>query len=127
MGTAWEEAPSNYGFSKVSERTLISTAVQTAARARVAALMLPGVGTKDDIQACADLGATVIRIATHCTEADVSEQHFGLARQIGLETVGFLMMAHTQPPEVLAHQARIMVDAGCRVRLRRRFGWRHGT
>jgi 4-hydroxy 2-oxovalerate aldolase len=103
----------NYGFSKVSERTLISAAAQTATRARIAALMLPGVGTKDDIQACADLGASVIRIATHCTEADVSEQHFGLARQIGLETVGFLMMAHTQPPEVLAHQARIMVNAGC--------------
>ena len=56
---------------------------------------------------------TVIRIATHCTEADVSEQHFGLARDIGLETVGFLMMAHSQPPEILAKQARIMANAGC--------------
>ncbi len=53
------------------------------------------------------------RIATHCTEADISEQHFALARELGLETVGFLMMSHTQPPEVLARQARIMVDAGC--------------
>jgi 4-hydroxy 2-oxovalerate aldolase len=59
------------------------------------------------------LGVSIIRIATHCTEADVSEQHFHLARDIGLETVGFLMMAHTQPPEVLAKQARIMADAGC--------------
>ncbi len=56
---------------------------------------------------------SVIRIATHCTEADISIQHFGLARDIGLETVGFLMMAHTQTPEVLAQQARIMADAGC--------------
>jgi HMGL-like len=55
----------------------------------------------------------ICRIATHCTEADVSIQHFGLARELGLETVGFLMMAHTIPPEALAKQARIMADAGC--------------
>jgi 4-hydroxy 2-oxovalerate aldolase len=103
----------NYGFSKVDERKLMATAVSTARRAKIAALMLPGLGTKDDIHATADLGVSVIRIATHCTEADVSEQHFGLAREIGLETVGFLMMAHSQPSEVLAKQARIMVDAGC--------------
>ena len=103
----------NYGFSKTPERTLIRAAVETTRRARIAALMLPGVGTKDDITAVAELGVEVIRIATHCTEADVSEQHFRLARDIGLETVGFLMMAHSQPPEVLARQARIMADAGC--------------
>jgi 4-hydroxy 2-oxovalerate aldolase len=103
----------NYGFSRTPERTLIKAAVETAQQARIAALMLPGVGTKDDITAAAELGVEVIRIATHCTEADVSEQHFGLAREIGLETVGFLMMAHSASPEVLAGQARIMVDAGC--------------
>ena len=103
----------NYGFSLVDERKLIKAAIATAKNAKIAALMLPGVGTKDDITAVAELGVSVIRIATHCTEADVSEQHFGLARDIGLETVGFLMMAHSQPPEVLAKQARIMVDAGC--------------
>ncbi len=103
----------NYGFSRVGERTLMRVAVATARRAKIAALMLPGLGTKDDISVAADLGVSVIRIATHCTEADVAEQHFGLARRIGLETVGFLMMAHSQPPEVLARQARIMVDAGC--------------
>jgi 4-hydroxy 2-oxovalerate aldolase len=75
--------------------------------------MLPGLGTVDDIRAVADLGASVIRIATHCTEADIAVQHFGFARDIGLETVGFLMMAHTQSPGVLARQARIMADAGC--------------
>ena len=103
----------NYGFSLVDERKLMKAAVATARNAKIAALMLPGVGTKDDISTVAELGVSVIRIATHCTEADVSEQHFGLARDIGLETVGFLMMAHSQPPEVLAKQARIMVDAGC--------------
>jgi 4-hydroxy 2-oxovalerate aldolase len=103
----------NYGFSRTDERKLMKAAVATTRRAKIAALMLPGLGTKDDISAVAELGVSVIRVATHCTEADVSEQHFGLAREIGLETVGFLMMAHSQPPEVLAKQARIMVDAGC--------------
>ncbi|OWY59854.1 4-hydroxy-2-oxovalerate aldolase, partial [cyanobacterium TDX16] len=62
---------------------------------------------------CRDLGVSVVRIATHCTEADIANQHFAMARDVGLETVGFLMMAHTQPPEVLAAQARVMADAGC--------------
>ena len=103
----------NYGFSKTPEQELIRIAAETAKRARIAFLMLPGVGTKDDIRAAQDNGGEICRIATHCTEADTSIQHFGLARELGLETVGFLMMSHTQPPEVLAKQARIMVDAGC--------------
>jgi 4-hydroxy 2-oxovalerate aldolase len=103
----------NYGFSLTDEHLLMRAATATARRAKIAALMLPGLGTADDVQAAADLGVSVIRIATHCTEADISEQHFGLARRLGLETVGFLMMAHSVPPETLAVQARIMVDAGC--------------
>src|ERR1700684_1288029 len=65
----------NYGFSKTPERQLMKAAVATATRAKIAALMLPGLGTKDDITAVAELGVSIIRIATHCTEADVSEQH----------------------------------------------------
>ena len=103
----------NYGFGLEDERDLIAAAVETAQRSKIAALMLPGLGTKEDITAVADLGVSVIRIATHCTEADIAIQHFGLAREKGLETVGFLMMAHSQPPEELARQARIMADAGC--------------
>ncbi|MEZ4333696.1 MAG: 4-hydroxy-2-oxovalerate aldolase [Myxococcota bacterium] len=103
----------NYGFSLTDERKLIAAAVSEARRAKIAALMLPGLGTKDDIRAVRDLGASIIRIATHCTEADIAEQHFGLAREMGLETVGFLMMAHTVSPEKLATQARIMANAGC--------------
>jgi 4-hydroxy 2-oxovalerate aldolase len=102
-----------YGFSLVDERQLMKAAVETATRSRIAALMLPGVATTDDIRACSDLGVSVIRIATHCTEADIAVQHFGLARELGLETVGFLMMSHTQAPDTLAVQARIMADAGC--------------
>ena len=102
-----------YGLSLTNERDLIRAAAETAKRSRIATLLLPGVGTKDDISAVADLGASIVRIATHSTEADISIQHFGVAREMGLQTVGFLMMAHTQPPEVLAQQARIMADAGC--------------
>src|SRR5690606_21009054 len=98
----------NYGFSKTPEQELISIAAKTAKNAKIAFLLLPGLGVKDDIVIAQDNGASICRVATHCTEADVAVQHFGLARERGLETVGFLMMAHTQPPEVLAKQARIM-------------------
>lgn len=103
----------NYGFSLTDERELMAAAVATANRSKIACLMVPGIGTLDDINAVHDLGVSIVRIATHCTEADVSIQHFGLARELGLETVGFLMMAHTQPAELIARQARIMADAGC--------------
>ncbi|MER5739667.1 4-hydroxy-2-oxovalerate aldolase [Streptomyces sp. NPDC002262] len=102
-----------YGFSKTPEQELIKAAVETARRARIAFLMLPGLGVKDDILAARDHGAAICRIATHCTEADIAVQHFGLARERGLETVGFLMMAHSTSPENLARQARIMADSGC--------------
>ncbi len=84
----------NYGFSLVPDQDLISTAVATAKQAKIAFLMLPGVGITDDIRQAAGNGASICRIATHCTEADISIQHF------------------SQPPEVLAKQARIMADAG---------------
>ena len=102
----------NYGFSKVDEFDLIKAAVDEATQAKIAILMLPVLGTVHHLKKAHEVGASVARIATHCTEADVSIQHFGYARDLGLETVGFLMMSHTQPPEVLAKQARIMVDAG---------------
>jgi 4-hydroxy 2-oxovalerate aldolase len=103
----------NYGISRTDERLLIKQAVASAIRARIACLLLPGLGTTDDIKAVAEIGVSVIRVATHCTEADIAVEHFEVARRLGLETVGFLMMAHSQPPEILAAQARIMADAGC--------------
>jgi 4-hydroxy 2-oxovalerate aldolase len=102
-----------YGFSHTPELELIAAAVEVAERATIAALLLPGVGTADDVRAAAALGVGLVRIATHCTEADIAVQHFGVAREEGLDTVGFLMMSHSQPPEVLAAQARTMVEAGC--------------
>jgi 4-hydroxy 2-oxovalerate aldolase len=102
----------NYGFSMHDEFDLIAAAVAEAEQARIAVLLLPGVGTIDDLRHARDTGASVARIATHCTEADVSVQHFAAARDIGMETVGFLMLAHRIGPAELARQARIMVDAG---------------
>lgn len=72
-----------------------------------------GLGTVRHLRAAHDAGASIARIATHCTEADVSIQHFGAARELGMETVGFLMLSHRASPEQLAQQARIMADAGC--------------
>jgi 4-hydroxy 2-oxovalerate aldolase len=103
----------NYGFSRTNEIELIATARAAAGQARVAALLVPGIGTVKDLRRAHDAGADIVRIATHCTEADVSVQHFTVARELGMETVGFLMMAHRTSPQELAAQARIMVDAGC--------------
>jgi 4-hydroxy 2-oxovalerate aldolase len=102
----------NYGFSLQDEIKLIAAGVEEAHQARIAVLLVPGIGTMADLQRARDAGASVARIATHCTEADVSVQHFGIARDMGMETVGFLMMAHRTDPADLARQARIMVDAG---------------
>jgi 4-hydroxy 2-oxovalerate aldolase len=103
----------NYGFSTVEDITLVRAAAEEATQARIAVLLVPGIGTMDDLRNAREAGASVARIATHCTEADVSIQHFGLARSLGMETVGFLMMSHRTSPEELAKQGRIMVDAGC--------------
>jgi 4-hydroxy 2-oxovalerate aldolase len=103
----------NYGFSYTDEMTLIAAAREEVVNAKIAVLLVPGIGTADDLRRARDAGADMVRVATHCTEADVSPQHFGVARELGMETVGFLMMAHRVGPEELARQARIMVDAGC--------------
>ena len=103
----------NYGFSAVDSVRLIEAAAEEATTAKIACLLLPGLGTIEDLKLAYAAGARVARIATHCTEADISIQHFGAARDIGMETVGFLMLAHRIPPAQLAEQAVIMADAGC--------------
>lgn len=103
----------NYGFSHTDEIELVRAAVDEASNARIAVLLLPGVGTLADLHRARDVGASVVRIATHCTEADVSIQHFRAARDLGLETVGFLMLSHRVEGPALAAQARVMADAGC--------------
>lgn len=101
-----------YGFSRVDELDLISAAGGVCSRARVAVLLIPGIGTQKDLLEAARRGAGIVRIATQCTEADVSEQHFGLAKELGLEAIGFLMMAHTRPPDALVEQAKLMERYG---------------
>jgi 4-hydroxy 2-oxovalerate aldolase len=102
----------NYGFSLEDDVKLVAAAVDEATRAKIAVLLLPGLGTVNDLKMAHDAGASVARVATHCTEADVSLQHFAAARELGMETVGFLMLSHRVGPEELARQARIMVDGG---------------
>jgi 4-hydroxy 2-oxovalerate aldolase len=103
----------NYGFSGTSDIRLIEVAAETVTNAKIAALLLPGLGTIHDMKQAISAGASLMRIATHSTEADVSVQHFGAARELGMETVGFLMLSHMTAPAELAKQARIMADAGC--------------
>jgi 4-hydroxy 2-oxovalerate aldolase len=102
----------NYGFSSTSEMDLLEVAVAARTRAKIAILMLPGIGIREDLRHARGLGVDVARIATHCTEADISEQHLKLAKELGMETVGFLMMSHMIPPAELLEQAQKMASYG---------------
>ena len=102
----------NYGFPAHSDEEYLGAVIPKMKNARVSALLLPGIGTVDHLRMAADLGVGTIRVATHCTEADVSEQHIGLSRKMGLDTVGFLMMAHMISPEDLLEQALLMESYG---------------
>ncbi|HSF84047.1 MAG TPA: 4-hydroxy-2-oxovalerate aldolase [Acidimicrobiia bacterium] len=102
----------NYGFSRTNEKVLLRAAVEEAEHAKIAVLMLPGIGVKDDLVDAAEIGVEVARIATHCTEADIAPQHIALAKELGMETVGFLMMSHMISPEDLVEQAKLMESYG---------------
>ncbi len=102
----------NYGFSHTNEKELLRAAVEEATSAKIAILMLPGIGIKEDLVEAAEIGAKVARIATHCTEADIAPQHIALAKELGMETVGFLMMSHMISPEDLLEQAKLMESYG---------------
>lgn len=105
----------NYGFPMHSDEEYLRAVVPRMKRARISALLLPGIGTVDHLRMAKDAGVSTIRVATHCTEADVSEQHISLARKLDLDTVGFLMMAHMQTPEALAAQAKLMESYGANI------------
>ncbi len=102
----------NYGFPAHSDEDYLSSVVPLMKRARVSALLIPGIGTVDHLRMAHGLGVATIRVATHCTEADVSEQHIVEARKLGMDTVGFLMMAHMNSPEGLVKQALLMEGYG---------------
>ena len=102
----------NYGFPAHSDEEYLSTVVPLMKRSKVSALLIPGIGTVDHLKMAHGLGVHTIRVATHCTEADVSEQHIGMARRLEMDTVGFLMMAHMNSPEGLVTQALLMEGYG---------------
>jgi len=102
----------NYGFPAHTDEEYLSTVIPLMKRAKVSALLLPGIGTVDQLKMAHGLGVHTIRVATHCTEADVSEQHIGAARKLEMDTVGFLMMAHMNSPEGLVKQAKLMEGYG---------------
>ena len=102
----------NYGFPAHSDEEYLSTVIPLMKQAKISALLLPGIGTVDHLKMAQELGVSTIRVATHCTEADVSEQHIGMARKLDMDTVGFLMMADMATPEKLLEQAKLMESYG---------------
>lgn len=102
----------NYGFPAHTDEEYLSAVIPLMKRAKVSALLIPGIGTVDHLQLAHGLGVHTIRVATHCTEADVAEQHIYLARKLRMDTVGFLMMAHMVEAPQLAVQAKLMESYG---------------
>lgn len=102
----------NYGFARETDLDYIEAAASVLEHAKLATLLLPGIGTVEDLREAYEAGARSVRVATHCTEADVSKQHIEYARNLGMDVAGFLMMAHMNPPQQLAEQALLMEEYG---------------
>lgn len=102
----------NYGFSDVSEFDLLKTASANIKNAKLGVLLLPGIGTVEELKKAKECGAKVVRVATHVTEADVSIQHLKAAKELDMMTVGFLMMTHMVSPEKIVEQCKIFIDCG---------------
>ena len=102
----------NYGFPAASDEAYLRAVCGAVKNAKISALLLPGIGTVDHLKMAADCGISTIRVAAHCTEADVTEQHIGMGKEMGLDTVGFLMMTHMIEPEQLTEQLLLLESYG---------------
>jgi len=111
-GDGLSGASFNYGFGAHTDWEWLEAVAEVLKRAVLTTLILPGVGTVEDLRRAREIGVRSVRVATHCTEADVSKQHIGMARDLGMDVSGFLMMAHMIDAEALARQAKLMESYG---------------
>ncbi|WP_371375178.1 4-hydroxy-2-oxovalerate aldolase [Sporomusa aerivorans] len=101
-----------YGFSRASDKEYLAAIAKAVKKAKIDVLLIPGIGTIEDLEAAMTYGVKTVRVATHVTEADVGAQHIEFAKKHGLEAIGFLMMSHMAPPEKVAEQAKLFESYG---------------
>ncbi len=102
----------NYGFGAHTDWEWLEGIAAELKNARLTTLLLPGIGTIEDLKRARELGVESVRVATHCTEADISAQHIAAAKELGMDVGGFLMMSHMSEPKKLAEQAKLMESYG---------------